>query len=317
MGLQQKVERLKALGLKKALSMKFENFQWTTMFSFFEPLGLSVLPAHFYSPVPDTRALRRNFKRWYSPSELPGITISVEAQAEFAKELVQFREECAALPEYDWVTQQGLGEGYALVDAHLLYVMMRYHKPERLTEVGSGVSTYFALRAAEMNAKEGHPCSVTCIEPYPRKGLLKLAESGQVNLIMKPVQDVSFDVFQLLGERDIFFIDSSHVLKIDSDVYFLYLEVLPRLKSGVVIHIHDIFFPYPTPEPEVWIFRQHQFWNEAPLVQALLMNNPTYRILLCGSYLHWKAPQVLQSFISAYHPAENFASSLWLQKISE
>jgi len=318
MALHQKLARLQALGWKKALQMKWENFLWTKVFSLFEPLGLSVLPSHFYSPVPNTADLRRNQQRWNKPSALVGIDISIEAQEAFLHHLMPFREECAALPDYDWVTQQGFGEGYGLVDAHLLYAMMRYFKPRRMLEIGSGVSTFFALRALEANARDQstpqQSSTLTCVEPYPRKGLQKLAASGDVELITKPVQDVSLDTFQQLGEHDLLFIDSSHVLKLDSDVWFLYLEVLPRLNKGVVIHIHDIFFPFSTPDPEIWIFRQHQFWNESPLVQALLMHNSLFKILTCSSYLHYYSPKTLQNVVSAYNPEKYFASSLWLQK---
>lgn len=315
MNFQRQRERLKTLGLKKALQMKWENFLWTTLFSVGERFGLSILPAHFYSPVPDTRILRRTFKRWYTPSELPGVKMSIAEQEVFLKTLTPYTAEHTALPDYDWVTLQGLGEGYSVVDAHLLYSVLRHFKPKQMIEVGSGVSTFFALEAFTKNAAETSVSTpVTCIEPYPRRGLQKLADAGKVRLIVQPVQDVDLKVFEELGENDVLFIDSSHVLKIDSDVYFLYLEVLPRLKKGVVIHIHDIFFPFPTPEPETWIFRQHQFWNESPFVQAFLMFNPAFEILYCGSYLHHYAPNVLQNVLSVYNPKKNFAGSLWLRK---
>jgi predicted O-methyltransferase YrrM len=316
MNFQRQFQRLRALGLKKAIQMKWENFQWTTLFSLGERFGFSVLPAHFYSPVPDTRMLRTTFKRWYAPSSLAGVQIDVATQEAFLHNLAPYAHECAALPDYDSVTQQGLGEGYSVVDAHTLYLMLRYVKPKHMIEVGSGVSTLFALEALGRTATEtGNNAQITCIEPYPRRGLLGIAAGGRVELVRDVVQDVAVSVFQELQEGDVLFIDSSHVLKLDSDVQYLYLEILPRLNKGVVIHIHDIFFPYPTPEPETWIFRQHQFWNESPLVQAFLAFNPAFEILLCGSYLHHHAPALLQNVVAAYDPHKNFAGSLWLRKV--
>ncbi len=316
MSLQTQLQRLKALGFKKALQMKWENFLWTKLFSFGEIFGLSILPAHFYSPVPDTRILRKTMKRWNAPSSLAGVNISQEAHEIFLRNLQPFSTETASLPNYQSVTQQGLGEGYSEVDAHTLYLMLRHIKPKRMMEVGSGVSTLFALEALAKNGAEGaEKPTITCVEPYPRRGLLKLADAGRVHLIKDFVQDVPVTTFRELGEGDVLFIDSSHVLKLDSDVQYLYLEVLPQLQKGVVIHIHDIFFPFATPEPETWIFRQHQFWNESPLVQAFLAFNPAFEILLCGSYLHHTAPNLIQQIIPSYNPQRSFAGSLWLRKV--
>jgi predicted O-methyltransferase YrrM len=320
MSLQRQLERLKSLGLKKALQMKWENFLWTKVSAFGELFGLSVLPAHFYSPVPDTRILRKTIRRWNAPSSLAGVRIDVESQRAFTRLLARRKDECLALPDYESVTRQGLGEGYSLIDAHTLYLVLRHFQPQKMIEVGSGVSTLFALEALQKNAREGGAelsgaPAISCIEPYPRKGLLKLADAGKARLIRQFVQDAPLETFQELGENDVLFIDSSHVLKLDSDVQYLYLEILPRLRKGVIIHIHDIFFPFATPpDTETWIFRQRQFWNESPLVQAFLAFNPAFEILLCGSYLHHYAPEALQEMLPAYKPAETFAGSLWLRK---
>jgi hypothetical protein len=154
MPLQRTLTRLRSVGLKKALQMKWENFLWTRLYSFGEMLGLSILPAHFYSPVPSARELRRSFARWYAPSELAGVNMNLDGQRAFAQNLVPYKAECAALPDYASITQLGLGEGYAVVDAHLLYAMLRHLKPRRIIEVGSGVSTFFELEALKKNALE-------------------------------------------------------------------------------------------------------------------------------------------------------------------
>ncbi len=79
-------------------------------------------------------------------------------------------------------------------------------------------------------------------------------------LINKPLQDVDLDLFTTLAEGDVLFIDSYHVLRIDSDVRFLFLEVLPRLQPGVLVHFHDIFLPFDYPQE--WVIKEHRFWNE-------------------------------------------------------
>lgn len=154
-----------------------------------------------------------------------------------------------------------------------------------------------------------------CIEPYPRTQLKKIQGKCQIQIIPKLVQDVDIDFFKILDEGDILFIDSSHMVKVGSDVNFLYLDVLPNLRKGVVIHIHDIPFPYPTPDPEQWIFGAHQFWTESALLQAFLAYNSAFKILLCSSYLHYKKPKELGSAFKIYDPARHFPSSIWLQKV--
>jgi hypothetical protein len=101
----------------------------------------------------------------------------------------------------------------------------------------------------------------------------------------------AIEVFQTLDENDILFIDSSHVSKIDSDVNWLYLEVLPRLKKGVVIHIHDLPFPYLSVPREHTLFTHHLFWNEAVVAKAFLLFNEAYEIVLCQSMLHFEHPE--------------------------
>ncbi|MCS6807312.1 MAG: class I SAM-dependent methyltransferase [Bacteroidota bacterium] len=316
MDIRRQFRRLQALGIKKALQMKWENFLWTKLFSFGELLGLSILPSHFYSPVPNTRILRKTMHRWNRPSALAGVAISLENHETFLRCLEPYVHEIASLPAYAQVVQQGLGEGYSEVDAHILYLVLRYIKPRHMIEVGSGVSTLFALEGLRSNTVEcGKAASMTCIEPYPRRGLQKLADSGEVHLVQDVVQNVPVETFHVLQENDVLFIDSSHVLKLDSDVQYLYLEVLPQLNKGVVIHIHDVFFPFATPEPEVWIFRQHQFWNESPFVQAFLAFNTAFEIMLCGSYVHHYAPHALQRVLPSYDPACMLASSLWIRKV--
>ena len=120
----------------------------------------------------------------------------------------------------------------------------------------------------------------------------------------------------MLNKNDILFIDSSHIVKIGGDVNYLYLEVLPNLKKGVVIHIHDIPFPYPILNPEKFIFKKHLFLTEPALVHAFLMYNVAFKIILCSSYLHHKKRDALLSAFTNYDPLKHWPSSLWLRKIA-
>jgi len=155
-----------------------------------------------------------------------------------------------------------------------------------------------------------------CIAPYPKPQLRKIQGDCQIQLIPKVVQDIDIEFFKVLDVGDILFIDSSHIVKIASDVNFLLLDVLPNLNKRVVIHIHDIPFPYPSLNPDLFIFRGHPFWTESALLQAFLTYNSAFKILLCSSYLHYKKPKELGAVFKIYDPAVRiFPSSIWLQKV--
>jgi hypothetical protein len=104
--------------------------------------------------------------------------------------------------------------------------------------------------------------------------------------MQKKIQEVSPDTFQQLGANDILFIDSSHVVKCGGDVNYLFLEVLPRLQPGVIVHVHDIFLPGDYPKS--WVKEHLRFWSEQYLLQAFLLFNSEYEVLLCNSYLDHK-----------------------------
>jgi hypothetical protein len=159
---------------------------------------------------------------------------------------------------------------------------------------------------------------ITCIEPYPYPALQTI---DNIQLLEDEVQNIPLSVFDQLEANDVLFIDSSHVIKIDGDVPYLFLEVLPRLKKGVVVHVHDIPFPYNVPyPPELWIFGQQwpSFWNEAMLLQAFLCYNDAYEILLSTPLLRYNEESFLLGLIPEYETVSenrNAFSSIWLRKI--
>lgn len=306
--------RLGPIGITKLL---FHRLFFGKGFTFFEKLGFHVLPVHFYSPIPDTRKLRRNLQQWNKDWDFTGIDFRENQQIQFLQLLSKFRNEYDTLPEYSTVRAIGLGEGFGVVESHILYGMIRHFKPKQIIEVGSGISTYYSVTALRKNKNdENIDAKITCIEPYPKKPLSSLSEDATVELIPQSLQDIDFKFFKTLKENDILFIDSSHIAKINSDVYHLYLNILPNLNSGVVIHIHDIPFPHLTPDDvEHWIFKKHQFWNEAAILKAFLSFNNVFEILLCSSYLHYRKPDNLRSTFNIYDEKTHFPSSIWLRKI--
>lgn len=322
----KKWQRLQSMGLREAVRIIVKRFLQRLLlgkssfsgerFTFFEKFGIHVLPVHHYSPVPDTRELRKHLDKWYREWSFTGVDFDIKGQMQILDDLRAYKRECDDLLPYNDPFLHELGEGFGEVESHMLHAMIRRLKPRNVIEVGSGISTFFSVNALSRNNEEaGTAATMTCIEPYPRPALYKVKGACEKRIIPKLVQEVSPEVFEALSGGDILFIDSSHMVKINSDVNYLCLEVLPRLAKGVVVHIHDICFPYPTPPPDDWIFTRHQFWTEAALVHAFLIFNSAFSVLLCSSYLHYKAPEALYSVFSSPKYDIGVPASLWLQKV--
>ena len=241
----------------------------------------------------------------------------------------QYAQEFQNLQDYKHYQSEAYGPGFTELDALLLYYMIRDVKPKNYIEIGSGLSSKYSVLAAEKNAELGRPINITCIDPYPYE---KLYEIPQIEIIDKEVQSVDVSVFQILDAGDILFIDSSHVVKIDGDVPFLYLEVMPRLKKGVFIHIHDIPFPYNVPFPEdLYVLGKKLpewpwFFTEAILLQAFLSFNESYQIIASIPLLRHHDEEFLCRTISKYRRLSDYTfenmpqigyppCSVWIEKV--
>jgi len=289
--------------------------------AFFGMLGLNIVKkADYYSTLPVLSELRDNRSRWDRPSELPGVDVDVATMSKRLGVLAeQWEQEFAEVTgDYLVNTRRGFGPGYPQFDARTLYYFLREHKPRRYLEVGSGLSTYYASLAGARNAAEGSPLTITCIEPYPFDALKTL---DGFELVQGFVQDTPLEVFESLESGDVLFIDSSHALKIDSDVAYLFLEVLPRVKPGVFVHIHDVPFPFNTPYPaDTWLFgeRWPVYWNEAMIVQTFLAFNSGFDVLLSVPMIRHHDESFLVDRFDDYVPLAKDAnppSSLWIQRV--
>lgn len=180
--------------------------------------------------------------------------------------------------------------------------MLRAVRPRRIIEIGAGYST---LLMDDVNRRflDGR-CRITCIEPFPRDFL-----RNGYDLIQTRVQDVPLDRFAELDHGDILFIDSSHVCKTGSDVTQLLLQVLPRLRPGVLIHLHDIFLPEDYP-PQ-WVLDVGLSWNEQYVLQAMLTQNRSYKVVFGSTY----AARNFSQQVSALVGKPLGGSSLWLQRM--
>jgi hypothetical protein len=197
--------------------------------------------------------------------------------------------------------------------------MIRYFKPKRVIEIGSGFSTYLSAKACLLNKeKDGIETELIAIEPYANE-TLKKGFPGLTTLIQKPLEQVDLSLFQSLVENDILFIDSSHALKIGGDVKYEYLEILPRLKKGVIVHSHDIFLPWEYPKR--WIMDEHWFWTEQYLLQAFLSFNSEFEVLWASHYMARKYPALMQAVFPSYQKLSESEynqakgpASLWIRR---
>ena len=284
-----------------------------------ERAGFSVARTRdYYSPLPVESEIRKNASRWYTPSEMLGIDYDLDAFRKLTSSLMgKFYAEFAGLPDYSEVIEKGFGPGYPAVDALTLYAMLRERRPARYLEVGSGVSTYYASLAASKNREDGYPMQIECIEPYPYE---RLYDIPGIVVHREEVQSVGRAPFLRLGVDDVLFIDSTHVLKIDGDVPHLYLNVLPALGHGVLVHVHDIPFPFNVPYPaEKWVLGPEwpMYWNEAMVLQAFLCLNRSFEIVLSLPLLRYFDEEFVKGTVPTYRPTSeepNAFSSIWLQR---
>jgi hypothetical protein len=222
----------------------------------------------------------------------------------------RFQDEVDAIPHRQQAGERKFYLGNDVfdgVDALAFYCMIRWLEPSLVMEVGSGHSTRLASEALKMNGSG----ALVCVDPHPDPALAGgLIEDTE--LIVQEVQGVDMARFERLGARDVLFVDSSHVARLGGDVTFLFLEVLPRLAPGVVVHVHDIFLPKSY--PKTWFTESRWFWNEQYMLQAFLTFNREFEIMLANAYL---AQEHCDSLKAAFpkSPWWNHGGSLWMRRV--
>jgi predicted O-methyltransferase YrrM len=270
------------------------NREFHESFLLWERNGFHVTPVHFYQPIPDTQNLPQTL--WKMPSELVGIDMNESMQLDLLRNhFPKFRNEYEQFPSeptgksHHFHLNNGLFDD---ADALVAYGIVRHFQPRLIIEVGGGFSTMLLAEAAAKN----NTSALICIEPFPQE-FLKQGFPGLHRLIEKKVQDVELKFFSELRSGDILFIDSSHTVKIGGDVNYLFLEVLPRLEPGVIVHIHDIFFPFEYRRD--WVLDEFRFWSEQYLLQAFLAFNSEFEVLMANDYAsHYLRPDLQAAFPS-------------------
>ncbi len=266
---------------------------------------------HFYSPIPSLREVNKHEDRIFGlPHTLPGIELN---EARHRELLRTFAPLCAGDP----VPQKQLkgrrfyyeNDFFCAGEALVYQSILRHVKPNRIVEVGSGYTTALLLDTVDRHFDT--PLECVSIEPFPDtlQHLLWREDWNRIQLLRSPLQDVELSVFERLESNDILFIDSTHVSKTGSDVNYLFFEILPRLKSGVYLHFHDIYYPFEYPRK--WVY-EGRAWNEAYLLRAFLQFNAAFQIEFFNSFVGHILTDTIPAEMELFQ--RNPGSSIWIRK---
>jgi predicted O-methyltransferase YrrM len=270
-------------------------------------------PGHFYSPVVEPGSIViREAEIWgkKGPDTLSGIDLRTEEQLNLISQFIQYYPELPYSQEKDPLVRYYFdNDYYTHNEAVVLYSIMRHVKPKKIVEIGSGFTSAIMLDTNQRFFD--NKISLCFIDPYPERllGLMDEKDHISCKVIAQEVQSVPLGIYRELEAGDILFVDSSHVAKTGSDLNHILFEILPVLQPGVLIHFHDIFYPFEYPKE--WVM-QGRNWNENYFIRAFLMHNHTYRIRLYSDYIftHHR-----DAFIPMPLAHGVRGSSLWLEKI--
>lgn len=274
----------------------------------FRKMGIFPITGHYYEPLYDMSALDPT----NPPRDLPGIDLRHDAQLDLLSNFDRndIPDDWDRAPDSD--TKYSLqNRNFAAGDADLWFQIIRHFKPQRIIEIGSGHSTRVAREAIAMNGTENadYVCQHVCIEPYEMPWLEKLG----IDIMRSKLEDIDTAIFDGLGKGDILFIDSSHMIRPGGEVLMEFLQIVPKLAPGVVVHVHDIFTPRDYPSR--WL-QDPRFWNEQYLLEAFLSNNDDWNVLLGGNYLAHEAPAEMEKACRYFKGGQHNPGSFYMQRIA-
>ncbi len=300
------------IALKRMRSNNFKRYPRNKRLLY--KLGVFPIIDHYYEPLFIPSQVRHSLRK---DRFLPSISLNIEEQLDilqgfdYATELLAIPMEKPDHTEYYYNNYSFLSG-----DSEYLYNVIRYYKPRRIVEIGSGFSTLMAAKATEKNKDEdsSYRCNIVCIEPFEHPWLEKL----DVEVKRTLVEDLDLHFFESLEANDILFIDSSHIIKPQGDVLFLFLHVLPILKPGVLVHVHDIFTPRDYLDD--WVLTKNRLWNEQYLLEAFMSFNEKFKIIGALNFLrHYyleelsMACPVMKKQI--HEGTDREPGSFWMQKV--
>jgi hypothetical protein len=267
---------------------------------------------HYYSPIVSVDDIKRRQAEIWNNAKIDsinGIDLRTEEQIKLIDSFTKYYEEIPfkSIKQTN-IRYQFENDYYSYTDGIILYSTLRHFRPKKVIEIGSGFSSAVMLDTNELFFD--NRINLTFIEPYPDRlhSIMKERDKLSCRIIQKNVQSVTPDHFEKLETGDILFVDSSHVAKTGSDVNYIIFEILPILQPGVLIHFHDVFYPFEYPKE--WVLEGRN-WNEDYLLKAFLMYNTDFEINLFSEYIHKHHKQAFKDMPLTY---KNAGGNLWLRK---
>ena len=273
------------------------------------------MPGHYYSPIPTEKDSEEYMKN--KEKDVPNtINLNYNKQLELLHNFEKiYDEKCFANNENELNIIKGNSRFhhnnvmFNYSDAFGLNCFFRTFKPKNIIEIGCGFSSAVMLDTKDMYLKD-EDINFTYIEPNPERLLRLVKEDDHINLIQKRLQDVDPNtIINNLNKGDLLFIDSTHVMKYNSDVLYIFNKILPNIKSGVYVHFHDIFYPFEYPDK--WV-QEGRFWNEAFLLKQFLSYNNEWEIKLWISMLYNKNPELIKEKFPLLE--KRISGSIYLEK---
>lgn len=284
-------------------------------YAYFYRKNSSHRPGHYYSPVVNIDELiDRKDEIWKKDKSLSGIDLNIAMQENWFNSLIEygmkipFTRNKSAKFRYYYDNKT-----YPLADGLVLFTMLNTLRPKRIMEVGSGFSSSLILDTKDHFLN--YQPELIFIDPNPEDrlyGLLKKEDYTSTTIIKDIVQNTPLKTFKTLQENDILLIDNSHVSKTGSDVNYLMTDILPQLNKGVIVHIHDVFYPFEYPEE--WLLVNKLNWNEIYLVHSFLLFNTVYKIIFFSDFIQQKYRDQLKDRVPNFFADR--PGSIWLQRVS-
>ena len=257
--------------------------------------NVNITPANFYSDIPLIEDIEKSFEYRKPDSEVYNsgifdpqrIRLFTESIAAYADEFSPPEESDPDKPDsFYWSNP-----AFSYSDAMAYYCVIRHTKPKRLLEIGSGYSTMVANAALAKNGSG----NITLIEPYPKDFLRRLEHVDEI--LETFVQDIPVpDLVGRIEGCDIWFIDSTHTVKIGSDCLYIYLKIMPEISKDILVHSHDIFLPLGMNKNNA--LRRHIYWTEQYLLYAYLLDNPKTDVMFGSTYVLRFLPESMEKLMA-------------------
>lgn len=267
---------------------------------------INIVPANFYSDIPLIRDIENSYEyKSMGPEIYNSGIFEIERIKTFVDTISAYSNEFSPPEEGNKDNPKGFfwnNPAFSYSDAMSYYCVLRHFKPKHVLEIGSGFSTLVADEALKVNGAG----SITLIEPYPKKFLRKLETVD--NIIESFAQDISVsDFVSLVEASDVWFIDSTHTVKIGSDCLYIYLKIMPEISKDLVVHTHDVSLPFGLPRQRA--LNKHIYWTEQYLLYAYMLDNPKIDVLFGSAYVNKMMPDTMTKLMSGTYPGGG--GSIW------